>query len=118
MTRPLWHTSACPPEFPPDSSTCAASPSSNHTELTQQATALQGILPHTSIMSTWTLDQLVDARYTQELVNSYRSERDKARRERDEHMNGESRLQQKLADAETIMKRLASTPAADSTSRD
>ena len=26
-------------------------------------------------------------------------------------MNGESRLQQKLADAETIMKRLASTPA-------
>ena len=82
--------------------------SSDLTELTQQATTLQGILPHTASLTTWTLEQLVDARSTQALVNCYRSERD-------EHMNGESRLQQKLADAETIMKRLASTAAEPNT---
>ena len=81
--------------------------SNDLTELTQQATALQDILPHTASLTTWTLDQLVDARSTQELVSRYR-------RERDEHMNGESRLQQKLADAEIIMKRLASSPAESS----
>ena len=81
--------------------------SSDLTELTQQATALQGILPHTASLTTWTLKQLVDARSTQELISRYRCEHDK-------HMNCESRLQQKLADAETIMKRLASSPAESS----
>ena len=35
--------------------------SNDLTELTQQATALQDILPHTASLTTWTLDQLVDA---------------------------------------------------------
>ena len=46
--------------------------SSDLTELTQQATALQGILPHTASLTTWTLEQLVDAQTTQELVSRYR----------------------------------------------
>ena len=47
----------------------------------------------------------------QELVARLRAERDEARQERDEHMTGKGRLQQRLADAEQIMNRLAGAPA-------
>ena len=40
-----------------------------------------------------------------------RAERDEVWQERDEHMAGEGRLQQRLVDAEQIMNRLASAPA-------
>ena len=48
----------------------------------------------------------------QELVARLRAERDEARQERDEHVVGEGRLQQRLADAERIMNGLAAAPAA------
>src|SRR5258706_11680061 len=84
--------------------------------LRQQSTALQQALPMVPTLSTWVLDGLP----SQELVSRLRQERDEARRERDEarqecdeHMTGEGRLQQRLANAELIMDRLArSAPAA------
>ncbi len=71
-------------------------------ELHQQATALQRLLPPQNI-STW--EGLPYA----ELVARLRTERDAAREECDEHMTGEGRLQQRLANAELIMNRLART---------
>ena len=45
-------------------------------------------------------------------MTKLQSERDEARLERDEHMAGEGRLQQRLVDAVRIMNRMASTPTA------
>ncbi len=75
--------------------------STDPVELHQQATALQQLLPRK--LSTWVPDDLP----SQELVTRLRAERDTARAECDEHMTGEGRLQQRLADAELIMNRLA-----------
>src|SRR5258705_8350435 len=71
--------------------------SADPAELRRQATVLQQLLP--SNLSTWVLSGLP----THELVSRLRAERDAARTECDEHMTGEGRLQQRLADAEIIM---------------
>ena len=67
------------------------------------------------------LDTLNNAQESQGLVIPLRTERDTARQElealrleRDEHMAGEGRLQQRLVDAERIMNRLAAALTAAS----
>ena len=79
--------------------------SADAAEICRQAIVIQQLLP--SGLSTWVLRGLP----TQELVTRLRAERDAARTECDEHMTGEERLQQRLADAEIIMNRLARTAA-------
>ena len=82
--------------------------SANPTELRQQALALQQLLPHTTNLANINPDSIRDP---QAVMTRLRAERDEAREERDEHMAGEGRLQQRLVDAERIMNRLASAPA-------
>ena len=93
----------------------AAMLSADRAELRQQALALQRLLP--SNLTTWSLSSLP----SHELVTCLRAECDKARSECEEHMTGEGRLQQRLADAEVIRNRLvrSAEPAAipHSTSR-
>ena len=92
----------------------AATLSTDPAELRQQAIALQRLLP--PHLTTWALTSLP----SHELVTRLRAERDKARSERDNHMTGEGRLQQRLADAEVIMNHLARSAeptAPQSTSR-
>ena len=93
----------------------AATLSADPAEHLQQAVALQRILP--SNLSTWDLSGLP----SHELVTRLRAEHDEARSECEEHIIGEGRLQQRLANAEVIMNRLARSaePAAvpQSTSR-
>ena len=79
----------------------AATLSADPAELRQQAVALQRLLP--SNLSTWALSGLP----SHELVARLRAVRDEARSECKEHMTGEGRLQQRLADAQVIMNRLA-----------
>ena len=79
----------------------AATLSTDPAELHQQAIVLQRLLP--SHLSTWALTGLPG----HELVACLHAERDEARSERDDHMTGEGRLHQGLADAEVIMNRLA-----------
>ena len=69
-------------------------------ELRQQAIALQRLL--SSHLSTWGLSGLP----SHELVARLRAEHDEARSERNDHMTGKGRLQQRLADAEVIMNHL------------
>ena len=71
--------------------------------------ALQQLLPYTANLTTLNPDTI---REGQELATCLRSERDEARLERNEHMTGEGHLQQRLADAERTMNRLAAAPAA------
>ena len=75
--------------------------SADPAELHQQAIALQRLLP--SNLSTSAVSGLP----SHELVTRLRAERDEARLECEEHMTGEGRLQQRLANAEVIMNRLA-----------
>jgi hypothetical protein len=90
--------------------------SSDPTELHQQALTFQQTLPNTQELVTLNPNVIQSG---QELIDRLRSERNTARQERDEHMNGEARLQQKLADAELVMKRLATTPSSsEPSSRD
>ena len=79
--------------------------SADPAELRQQAIALQRLLPYH--LSIWALTGLP----SHELVARLRAERDEARSERDDHMTGEGRLQQRLADAEVIMNCLARSPS-------
>ena len=66
-------------------------------ELHQQDIALQRLLP--SHISTWALTGLP----SHELIAHLRAQRNEARSEHDDHMTGEGRIQQWLADAEMIM---------------
>ena len=79
----------------------AATLSTDLAELRQQAIALQRLLP--SNLTTWAFGGLP----SHELVARLRTKRIKARSEHEEQMMGEGRLQQRLADAEVIMNRLA-----------
>src|SRR6266705_2286504 len=76
---------------------------------------LRNYLPSPTALTTWVLDALVDARLAKDSPR-LRSERDDARKECDEYMAAEGRLQQKLADAEVVINRLARTPGPGSTS--
>ena len=75
--------------------------SADPAELCQQAIALQQLLP--SNLSTWAVSSLP----SHDLGTRLQAERDEARLECEEHMTAEGRLQQRLADAEVIMNRLA-----------
>ena len=75
--------------------------STDPAELRQQTITLQWLLP--SHLSTGAITCLP----SHELVARLRAKRDEARSERDDHITGEGRLQQRLADAEVIMNRLA-----------
>ena len=79
----------------------AATLSADPAELHQQAVALQRLLA--SNLWTWVLSGLP----SHELVARLRAECDEARSECEEFMTGEGLLQQRLADAEVIMNRLA-----------
>ena len=56
-------------------------------------------------LAAWPLDSLADAHLSQD-ASRLRAERDTARKERDEYMAAEGRLQQKLADLEAVVNRL------------
>ena len=60
-------------------------------------------------MTTWALDSLADVRLCQDAPR-LRAERDTARKEHDEYMAAEGRLQQKLADLEAVVNRLVEMP--------
>ena len=85
-----------------------APPAADGPGLRTRVAAFQQLLNRSENVSFWNLDLLTDAQAAQELVMDLTQERDEA-------MDGEARLQQKLADAERVINRLSllEDPAAE-----
>ena len=77
----------------------------NLAALRSHAELLHDHLPVPQALTTWASDSLADARLSQDAHRLW-AERDTARKERDEYMAAEGRLEQKLADLEAVVNRL------------
>ena len=73
------------------------------------AKLLPDYLPVPQALTTWPLDSLADAPLSQDAPR-LRAESNTFRKERDEYMAAEGRLQQKLADLEAVVNRLVQMP--------